>query len=113
MGDNADSHELLSVIAAVHHQRIGETFDDGAICFSKPLDSIATGGMGDVDGISDLDVITGIEKCESAKVFPSPYVPELHCPPESRCTVVMRCVLQIHFHLISFDFFLKLGHSRQ
>lgn len=50
MGNDADSHELLSVVAAVHHQRVGETLDDRAVGLAEALDGIATGGMGDVDG---------------------------------------------------------------
>jgi hypothetical protein len=29
--DNASSHELLSVVTAVHHKRVGETLNDGAL----------------------------------------------------------------------------------
>lgn len=57
MGNNADSHELLSVVAAVHHQRVGETLDDGALGLPEALDGITTSGMRDVDGRADLNVI--------------------------------------------------------
>ncbi len=50
VGDNADSHELLSVVAAVHHQGVREALDDGALSFPKAFDSIAAGGVRDVYG---------------------------------------------------------------
>jgi len=57
VGNNADSHELLAVVAAVHHERVGEALDDGALGLPEALDGIATGGVRDVDGRADLDVI--------------------------------------------------------
>jgi hypothetical protein len=29
--DNASSHKLLSVVATVHHEGVGETLNDGAL----------------------------------------------------------------------------------
>jgi hypothetical protein len=57
VGNNADSHELLSVVTAVHHQRVGETLDDRALRLSESLLGISTGGVGDVDRSTDLNVI--------------------------------------------------------
>ena len=57
VGDDADSHELLSVVAAVHHERVGETLDDGALGLPEPLNGISASRVGDVDGGADLDVI--------------------------------------------------------
>jgi hypothetical protein len=57
VGNDADGHELLSVVTAVHHQRVGETLDDGALCLSESLLCVSAGGMGDVDWGPDLDVI--------------------------------------------------------
>lgn len=57
MGDDADSHELLSVVAAVHHERVGETLDDRALCLPEALCGITASGVGDVDWGTDLDVI--------------------------------------------------------
>lgn len=57
MGNNANSHELLSVVTAVHHQGVGETLDDWALCLTESLLCVTTGGMGDVDGGADLDII--------------------------------------------------------
>jgi len=45
VGNNAHSHELLSVVAAVHHERVGETLNDGALRLPESLDGIAAGGM--------------------------------------------------------------------
>ena len=55
--NNADSHELLSVVTAVHHERVGETLNDGALCLSESLLCVSAGGVGDVDWGPDLDVI--------------------------------------------------------
>lgn len=57
MGDNADSHGLLSVVAAVHHDRVGQALDDGALGLAETLGGIATGGVGGVDRLADLDVV--------------------------------------------------------
>ena len=57
MSDDAHSHKLLSVVAAVHHEGVGETLDDGTLRLPEPLDSISASRMRDVDGGSDLDVI--------------------------------------------------------
>jgi len=57
VGNDADSHKLLSVVTAVHHQRVGETLDDGALRLSESLLGVSTGRVGDVDGSADLDII--------------------------------------------------------
>jgi hypothetical protein len=57
VGNDAHSHELLSVVAAVHHERVGEALDDGALRLAETLDGITTGAVGDVDGLADLDVV--------------------------------------------------------
>lgn len=62
VGNYPNSHELLSIVATIHHQRIGQALDDGAIRFSEPLDGIAPSGVGDVDRIPDLDVITVVQR---------------------------------------------------
>jgi hypothetical protein len=58
MRNDSDSHKLLAVVATVHHERIGETLDDGALGFAEALRGISTGRVGDVDGSANLDVIT-------------------------------------------------------
>ena len=61
VGNDADGHELLSVVTTIHHQRVGKTLDDGALCLSKSLLGVSTGGVGDVDRGADLDVVAA--KC--------------------------------------------------
>jgi hypothetical protein len=55
--NNADSHKLLSVVTAVHHQRVGKTLDDGTLCLSESLLCVSAGRVGDVDWGADLDII--------------------------------------------------------
>ncbi len=57
MSNDADSHELFAVIAAIHHEGVGEAFDDGAVGLAEALDGIAASGVRDVDGGADLDVV--------------------------------------------------------
>lgn len=57
MSDDSNGHELLAVVAAVHHEGVCEALDDRALCFSEPFDSVAAGGVRDVDGLANLDVI--------------------------------------------------------
>lgn len=57
VGDNADSHNLLTAVTAVHHKRVGETLNDGALSLAETLGGIATGGVGGVDRLADLDVV--------------------------------------------------------
>lgn len=59
--NNANSHKLLSVVATVHHQGVGKTLNDWALCLSESLLSVSAGGVGDVDWGTDLDVIAAKE----------------------------------------------------
>ncbi len=56
--DDADSHELLAVVTAVHHQRVGEALNDGAAGLAESLGGISAGRVGDVDGLAQVDVVT-------------------------------------------------------
>jgi hypothetical protein len=58
--NNANSHKLLPVVTTVHHQRVGETLDNRALRLAESLLCISAGGVGDVDGGADLDVIAGV-----------------------------------------------------
>lgn len=58
VGNNSDSHELLSVVAAVHHERVGQSLDDGAVGLAESLGGISASGVGDVDGVSQGNVVT-------------------------------------------------------
>lgn len=78
MSDNSDSHQLLSVIAAVHHQGVGETLDDWALCLSESLLCISAGRVGDIDWCSDLDVVAVLNELAqspASSAFESPSIP--------------------------------------
>lgn len=57
MGNDPDGHELLAIVSTIHHEGICETFDDRALCFSKPFDGVTASGVRDVDRCSNLDVV--------------------------------------------------------
>ena len=57
MGNNADSLELLAVVATVHHDRVGQTLNDGALGLAETLGGITASSVGDVDRGADLDVV--------------------------------------------------------
>ncbi len=61
MSNDADSHELLAVVAAIHHERVGEALDDGAVGLAETLDGITASGVRDVDRGADLNVVA-VEK---------------------------------------------------
>lgn len=71
MGHDAHGHELLAVVAAVHHEGVGEALDDGALRFAEPLDGVAAGGVGDVDWSADLDIVAVLcaEKLLAGRYF--------------------------------------------
>lgn len=66
MGDDTDSHELLAVIATIHHEGVRKTLDDRAVGFTEALNGITTSGVRDVDGRAYLDVVTK-RKVESVR----------------------------------------------
>ena len=37
--NNANGHQFLAIVATVHHERVDETLNDGALSFAKPLGS--------------------------------------------------------------------------
>lgn len=55
--DDADSLKLLTVVAAVHHQGVGETLNDGALGLAETLASVAASGVRKVDRGLDLNVV--------------------------------------------------------
>jgi hypothetical protein len=57
VSDYSDSHQLLAVVSSVHHEGVGEALNDGTLCFSESLCGISACGMGDIDGLADLDVV--------------------------------------------------------
>ena len=55
--DDPHSHELLAVITAVHHEGVGQALDDWALGLAEPLDSVAAGGVREIDGRAYLHVV--------------------------------------------------------
>lgn len=62
MVNDADSHELLSVVAAVSHQGVGKTLNDGAVGLAETLNGVAASGVRHVNGVADLDVVAANRK---------------------------------------------------
>ena len=60
MGNDADGHDLLSVVAAVHHEGVGEALNDGALGLAESLLGVTTSRVGEVDGLTDLDVVAEV-----------------------------------------------------
>lgn len=85
VGDNADGHELLSVVAAVHHQGVGQTLNDGAVSLAESLDSVSASRVRDVDGVAEGDVVT-VPMVRLARQFPSSpgEASSRDCSPDSR-----------------------------
>ncbi|KAH9401930.1 hypothetical protein TYRP_016499 [Tyrophagus putrescentiae] len=48
--DDAHRHQLLAVVAAVHHHRVGQALDDGALRLAEALLSVPSRGVGQVAG---------------------------------------------------------------
>lgn len=67
VGNNADSHELLAVVATVHHEGVGQALDDGALRLAEALGGIAASGVRKVDGVTDLDVVAVRAKSQVSK----------------------------------------------
>jgi len=57
VGDDADGEELLAVVAALHHHRVNQTFDNGHLGLLEPPLGITASGMGDPDGVANLNVV--------------------------------------------------------
>lgn len=49
--DNSDSHQLLAVVAAVHHHGVGKTLHNGALSLAKTFSSIAAARVGEILGV--------------------------------------------------------------
>jgi len=57
VGDNADGHELLAVVAAVHHERVDKALNNGGLSLLESLVLVSASSVGSVDGISEGDVV--------------------------------------------------------
>lgn len=55
--DNAHGKELLAVVAAVHHERIGKTLDDGALSLAESLVGISSSAVRQVNGLTNLNIV--------------------------------------------------------
>jgi len=57
--DDANRHQLLSVVPPVHHQRVGQALHDRTQSLPEPLGGVSAGGVGEVLGelLLDGDVI--------------------------------------------------------
>ena len=55
MLQDPDSHQFLAVVSSVHHQRVGDTLDDGALGLAETFGGIPTSTVGQVDSILLLD----------------------------------------------------------
>ena len=40
--DNPDGHQLLAVVASVHHEGVDQPLDDGALGFAETLGSVTS-----------------------------------------------------------------------
>lgn len=69
MSNNADGHELLAVVATVHHDRVGETLNDRALSLAEALGGISASGVREVDGGADLNVVAALRVLESANLI--------------------------------------------
>lgn len=95
-----NSHQLLSVVAAVHHQGVGQALDDGTLGFSEALDGVAAGGVGDVDRGADLNVVAVVEKNVSTRIkFPRPL--NLESNPQPIAAFVYMEAMETHVKEIS------------
>lgn len=55
--DDAYGLQLLSVVAAVHHEGVGQTLDDWALGLAEAFYGVAAGGVREVDGVADVHVV--------------------------------------------------------
>ena len=53
--DNAHGHELLAVVAAVHHERVAQALDDGTQGLAEALNLVAAGRVRNVLGSLALE----------------------------------------------------------
>jgi len=94
VGNNADGHELLAVVAAVHHERVGETLNDGALSLAETLGGVAASGVRKVDGRTDLDVVavrrpkSAIPSLQTIKI--RPLVSSVSCRAFHHCNPPLR-----------------------
>lgn len=91
MLDDAESHELLAVVAAVHHEAVDETLDDGALSLTESLLVVPASSVGEVDFVLGLLVDGDV-------------VNERHVGDGDRLVVPLVEKLGGHFPLFGLDF---------
>lgn len=113
MSNDADSHDLLSVVATVHHDRVGQSaftvlttcilllcdqaqgadgfvpLNDGALCLAETLSSISAGRVREVDGRTDLDVVAASKIVELARI------PLFHINQKFGCVFFLSCCAEL------------------
>jgi len=57
VGDDAESKLFLSVVAALHHQRVDDALDNGHLGFAELVLRITPGGVREVDWAADLNIV--------------------------------------------------------
>merc|ERR1719242_646215 len=57
--DDADGQELLAVVAAVHHERVDQALNDGALGLAEPLGGIPSGAVWQVPLVSGDVILEG------------------------------------------------------
>jgi hypothetical protein len=58
VSDDADGHELFTVVSTIHHERVREALDDGTLCLPESFLGVSAGRVGDVNWGADLNVVT-------------------------------------------------------
>ena len=56
MLNNSDSHDLFTVVSAVHHEGVDESLDDGHSGLGELLLGVSTGGVGWTSVLAAIDV---------------------------------------------------------
>ena len=49
--DDPNGHELLAVVAAVHHEAVDQSLDDRALSLAEALGGVPAGAVGEVLGV--------------------------------------------------------------
>lgn len=75
--DDANSHQFLAVVASVHHERVGETFNDGTLSLAETLDGETTSRVWQITRILLLDGNVVLQQ-DYAKVYFQ--IPTFHAP---------------------------------
>ena len=114
MGNDADSHELLAVVATIHHERVSETLDDGTVGLAEALDGITASGVRDVDGGANLDIVSVEDLVSQSSSTPAAQL-RIEKSRASKPTVSSRsctCELRALGRVLTSMRYLELRHPR-